>query len=422
MSERPEFKVLGDLYVFRWPESKVAAEVERIVERDGGLLVDLTMSDVTNPDRPGVLYSARLNLMAPNSKRSLALQLSERMDADFAGILEQITLLTRQHYQQGEPVVDLRNVFPRPSATRWLLEPFVEEGSGATIVFADGGTGKSVLALAMGLSVSTGQPILGQPKGEPRPVYYLDWEADEFIHAMRMRAILKGAGITATPPMFYHRQVASLPEAISQIRRNIAEKNVGLVIIDSMGAAAGQEPEAAQTAIEFFRAARSMRVPFIGIHHKPKSSLADQKKPFGSAYFHNLARITWSLEKVQDAGADESIVDFTNCKNNNGRLLKPKAYKLTFVNSDQDDLEEIRVKVVDRASVSELREKMPLKERLLQELLSNGKMQLDELAELVGKKPADVKPRLYDLKRAGKVDRFADGAWYVVAGGGSVPF
>ena len=57
---------------------------------------------------------------------------------------------------------------------RLLLEPFVES-EGATILHADGSSGKTTLAEAIAVSVAWGVDILGAVPTRTAPALILDW-------------------------------------------------------------------------------------------------------------------------------------------------------------------------------------------------------------------------------------------------------
>jgi hypothetical protein len=151
-----------------------------------------------------------------STRTSLAKALTERLPFDWQGALLQAAHRAVQARRVGEPTVDLTQVSARE--TRWLLWPFVEYG-GPTVLFADGGTGKSVLALMMAYSVASGKPLLGNPQGPPHNVLYLDWETDAQTHAERLRAIHSAYAFGADPPaVYYKRMSGSLAESAAQIQ------------------------------------------------------------------------------------------------------------------------------------------------------------------------------------------------------------
>ena len=65
-----------------------------------------------------------------------------------------------------------------PSDTvEYLVKPILEAGT-TTLLFADGGSGKSWLATAISTMVATGRPMGGLIAGQgPMNVAYLDWES-----------------------------------------------------------------------------------------------------------------------------------------------------------------------------------------------------------------------------------------------------
>jgi len=55
--------------------------------------------------------------------------------------------------------------------------------------------------------------------------------------------------------LFYCTEVAPLAEAAPDLRCFIAERDVGLIIVDSVGLARGGAPESSEDTLRFFRAA-----------------------------------------------------------------------------------------------------------------------------------------------------------------------
>jgi hypothetical protein len=192
-------------------------------------------------------------------------------------------------------------------------------------------SGKSMFALGIGVAIAAGMPVFGVRPAQSMSVLYLDWESDAVTHADRRRALCAGANIDPlAAPVLYRRQSASLAESAPHIRRVIAEHGIGLVIVDSLGAARGGEPESADSTIRLFNAARTLDVPWLGVDHVTKNGGDGQVKPFGSVYTSNLARLTWGLEKVEELGHGRMIVALKNHKGNNGSSLGRRAYDVEF--------------------------------------------------------------------------------------------
>jgi len=399
---RPDLVVVGEIYRLIWPFG-IEAELERIAEHKDELTAEVTMR-TSRPPSPGLLHSARFNLMSTQARRTLSQSLRERdPDLDWAALVEQMCFLVRERYRNGEPPIDLREALPA-EPRRWLVEPFVEN-EGATVLFADGGTGKSLAALAIAVTVASGCSVLGHLYGEPAPTLYLDWETSRDTMQERLDAIAAGAHIRERPEIYYRRMTASLVESAANVRRDIAKLGIAFVVIDSLGAARAGEPESADMTIRLFNAARSLGVPWLGVDHVTKSTGNDSARPFGSTYTHNLARLTWSMDKSQDEGEDSLILSLTNRKRNNGRLFSPQGYRLTFTTTD-DRLTSVEFRHQDLTQTA-LAGRVPLKQRILAEL-RGGPLEQPALAERLGADPVQVRARVNELAKAEKVVRLDD--------------
>ena len=396
-----DFKQTGDTYQFDL-KNGVVIEIERLSEEAGGLTGEITIADHSGLSTR-LLHSARLNVMSTPSRNALVKALNTAKNWDgWAKALEDVCYLAKDHYRQGDPLVDLANL-PPAERPRWLVWPFIEFG-GPTVLFGDGGTGKSFFATAFCASIAGGFSLVGTLKSAPMSVLYLDWETDQWTHAARLKAIC--AAIDRQPPqgVFYRRQTASLEASAANLRREIAKRNIGFCVIDSMAAALGGEPESADATLRMFNAARSLGIPWLGIAHITKSNgtNGDARKPFGSVFGHNMARMTWGAEAAQDAGEDYKGITITNYKCNNGRIQKPQTYRLQFHNDDQDNLLGVDISSCDVADFPSLAAKLPLRQRILTALKA-GMHTYEELEAETGADNHQLRARMTELVRSGDV-------------------
>lgn len=344
---------IGDTYLFNWPEEGVEITLDRIHESKVGIGGRISVRSAIF----GKLHSpSNFNCTSQAPRQALARALSER-DAgiDWGAAIEQVCELTQQRWEEGEPLIDLSEAEPS-TTSRWAYEPWIETG-GPTILFADGGVGKSVFALAIATALTTGTPILGGTVlGEPGPVLYLDWETSWQVHSERLRALCLAEDLQL-PHIYYQSMTASFAESASAIRKKIAQHGIRYVVVDSLGAARGGEPESAETTIRLFNAGRTLGVPWLGIDHVTKNG-GDKTRPFGSTYTHNLARLTWSMERAQEEGEDATSIVLTNHKSNNGRLSYRRGYKVDFMLGDTDELVEIVIQPQDIRDMPAMRKKL----------------------------------------------------------------
>lgn len=329
----PAATYLVDSYRFSWPDDGIEVMCDRIHEEKDGLKCEMSVTTSRTPFA-GLLREGRFNLSAPATRSQWVKALEDRMpNDDWYAIIEAVCSLSTRRWRDGDPIIDLAQVVPR-TGMPYLIHPFVVEGA-ASVLFAEGGTGKSLFALALGLSVATGEPVLGVDAGRLGPVLYLDWEWDEETHAERLRAICKGAGIEVPVGMMHYRhEMASVWEAAPTLRRRIAELGVVFVIVDSLGMARGGEPESADLTLKTFSALRTFGVPVLCIDHVAKNA-TDKKHSFGSVYTTNAARMTWRAEAVKEEGANKISIGLTNQKAN-GRYQKPRGYSIE-IDADEDE-------------------------------------------------------------------------------------
>ncbi len=330
VSGAPIEEYLGDCYRFIWATEGISMELDRFGEqRNDGFGCEITVNSAL-PPAPGLLHQARFNMTSTSARSTLAKALKTRCEhIDFAGMLEQVCFLSLKRWRDGDPIIDLWEVPDRPTG-RWLVEPWVEMG-GPTTLFGDGGSGKSVFALNIGLSVVSGLRTVGEAPTATGPVLYLDWETDRYEHAGRLRRLVDGLRAVGGErnPLHYRRQSASLLESIGHLKKQVVELKVALVIVDSLGAARGGEPENAELTIRTFNAAREFGVPVLFIDHQAKNAV-DKSKPFGSVYTWNLSRIVWSAARERTEADGSTLLGFVNWKANNGQVGAKRGYRMAW--------------------------------------------------------------------------------------------
>jgi hypothetical protein len=118
-------------------------------------------------------------------------------------------------------------------------------------------------------------------------------------------------------------------------------------------------PEASEVAQRYFQCVRRIGVGSLHIAHTNKSEESD-KKPFGSAFWHNGARATWNVKLSTDAapGTSEITLGFYNRKSNLGGLLPAFGLGVTFA-TDRTMIRRIAL-----ADVEDLAADLPIWQRM----------------------------------------------------------
>ena len=414
----PNFEKCGDIYRYTYGDTGIQIELDRLKEnREGDLVAEIRIGRQKAPETNGkvpyaLLHNARLNLLSTRGRAELAKELQiESGSEGWTDVIKYVSFLTVDKYRRGEPAVDLSTV-EIPTGNQWLLKPFIEVGN-PTLFFSPGGSGKSILGMAMALSVATGESLCGSPMRAPSPVLYLDWEADKESQAERLRALCIGHGLGAIPTKtFYHRWMyASIGESVIALRREITDLGIKLVVCDSLGAARGGAPESAEVTLAAFAAVRSLRCSFLGIDHLTKSKEADKNYAFGSVYSFNVSRLVWRADMSGVSKPCTTTVALVNTKRNNGPKISAQGYSIVFENDPVTDRAQvITVKRAELTTVEDLRDRVRQDDRVLVALRRGGLLLADIVSE-TGLPDDTVSPILSRLKSQGKVSNLGYGIW-----------
>lgn len=349
--------------------------LDRLHEERDGLKCEMSIS-TSRPPSPGLLREGRFNLSSPTTRGQWQKALEERMPRDrfnfeWYEMLEIVCAKALRRWRQGEPLVDLALV--RPSGELpYLLHPLVVEGA-ATVLFADGSSGKSLLALALAVSVATGEEIIpGVVPQRYGPSILWDWEWDEESHYERLYAICVGAGIEVpTGMIFYQHEMVSVMEAAPRMRKRVAETGAVFVIVDSLGYARGGDANSQELTTQTFGALRTLDRPTLVIDHVSADG-KDKNKSFGSIYTRNSARMLWRIDTQKEEGKSDWYLALVNTKANR----KPQRTRglMVLVESDADErLTSVRFEATDVRLTPELSGALTLREHLVAILQANGR-------------------------------------------------
>jgi hypothetical protein len=393
---RREFERAGLGYVLRVPELMTELGLDRITrsrgETHGELVVLCGLPGTRSAD--GHIHQARFNLTSTSARTTTAKVLAQRANApevDWLDLLEDLCRRVLAAERAGTPTVVVGGL-PHQLGIAWTLEPIIAAGK-ATILYGEGGTGKSTLAVAAALSVQTGAEIV--PGWSPRQagVLYLDWETDAPDVDGKVKMLAAGAGIRPPFGLRYREMVGPLADQVESIAAEIAEHDVALLVVDSIGLASGTTSDgsdASESALRLFSAFRALRVAVLAVDHVSKSG-ADEAhrttRPYGSIYKVNLARATIELRR-DESGGERSKVGIYNTKTNLGRRLAPQAL---WVEHGESAIRYTRADLDGR-----LEEALPLVERIARTLVlaPGGAMTVAAIAEAVGTEENTVRATL----------------------------
>lgn len=264
----------------------------------------------------GYVTTESLDFLSGQSRQRFAERLAELIPAppggasiDWPVIVEELVIQIMDAEHKPPVLRDLSTVKATPVTPH--IYPYLLPERKATILYGAGGTGKSGFAAALACAVQTGTSLLGA-RAKQRNVLYLDWETDEGDVAHRIAMASRGLGLTTVAPVRYMALELPLELEMTHIAAAVAENDIGLVILDSVGMASstgrdGSDP--ADGAIQFFRGLRILNAAILCIDHisgeDQRKGRAGAAKPYGSVFKWNIARNAFEMI---DAGDDRVIL------------------------------------------------------------------------------------------------------------------
>lgn len=402
--EAPEIQRIGDEWAATWPAHGVTLSFGQFRESSDGIHGEVSIvSGVL-----GEIHWGRLNLASTSGREGLVRKLDQAAPGlPWRPILERACRQAARDLRTGEPVVPL---VPRlaDESVRYLVPKLLLAGE-TNIIFADGGSGKSLLALAIARAVSTGTALPGGlvPSAPARGLF-LDYESHRPEHEDRLARLEEAGSPPADLPILYRAMTRPLADEAGTIRGEIDRHNIGLVIVDSLAPACGPEPDGADAVVRTMTALRSFApATRLVLAHVTKQA-AEQRsglvKPFGSAFVFNLARNIWELRKADEDGGADLVIAAFHRKSNAGRLYPPLGFRFTF----HDGMTTLHAHDIGQAPDLLARTSLAFQ---IQKALALGAQSDADLIEATSSTKGTVTRTLRRLRTAEKVIHLDDGRW-----------
>ena len=388
--------------VFFWPHDGMTVTVDRLRVTGDGIYCWITVSLAEHGDIYGPV---RIDLLSDTKRNAFRLAMRERKEHDWLGVIQHVAKLTIESLDPASDLVDMATYEPKQESP-WLVEPFLRRRQ-PSVFFGDGGEGKSTLALATCLSLTTGHPFIpGVIIQQIGNAYYADFESDIDDVIGVAHDLCKGAGVPFPKErLFYRRFSGALIDHADAILRDIAAHQIDAIGIDSLVASGGMDANESEAARMYFNAIRTFGIASLGVSHVSKG---DDAKPFGSIFWWNLARNIWHIQKTQDAGESKFLVAMHHKKANRGALRKSVGLSVTFDNGIVYTTTDIQVdpKLAKGTSVIEQ----------ICYVIKEHEAQIADIAVDTGFK-ADTIRRVLNRYRGSRVQKnLATGGWYAMSG------
>lgn len=358
--ETMEVVDLAGHFEVSFPDHHTALSFQRLSENARGVSAELTIT----VGHLELLGDTDIGLKSDSSRDKLARSLSRSaIHIPWKRLLERACAAVLKRHRHGEPIIELE---PRDSIhTPFVLNPIVYRGH-QTLIFAPGGSYKSYLALYIALLAMAGQRQNGVAAIQTN-VLYLDWELDQDTVGARLKALHVGHPELASCRPYYRRCTQPLHLDAAQLAAEVAQRHIGLVIVDSAALACGGDLHSPESAIKLQQTLRRIGCASIVLAHVSKSTVEGQdKSAYGTVFFRELARNVWELSRPE--GCDRVVLSQTgtSCKNSFGPKQGPLGFALLFSH------DQVKVSSFNPADENEsgFEDKLPLRDRM-QHLLSD---------------------------------------------------
>lgn len=389
--------------VCTWPQRFRRSDVVSIVSVRYGAAEDTRL----------VLSPTRINLLSASAKTSLAATL-RRVDEDrVAELVNHVCANLLDYFaQSGETTTPTPRI---RDGDRWLLYP-LWPATGGTLVAAGTNSFKSLIGVAAAVQATCGVEVLaGNTRATTQtPVLFCDWEGTESDFAERLYAVLRGAGMPEEPCVAYRHLRIPLVDAADTLADEIARRQYGGVVIDSLSAAAGGSLVDDELANQFWGAVSYLDVPALVMAHKSADKLARRRKGvFGSVMHENRSRMLWdAVRSPEESSVRWEVVS----DNNTGRKGKLAAWRIDITTNGHDQNE--RLDSISFEGINPHDFQLAAKEgdtwadRMSYAIIEQGSMTSDELATAVGTSPSTVRKVL--SRHSATFGKHADGVRWML--------
>lgn len=389
-------------YKLAWPDLGIEIEVGRLKSNGEKLSCNLAVFLEPKPGVKKMVHVSRENLLA-TSLQNLKRELEEKGPRlNWPALIAQVRHEVVKRENQGVPLVPLDSD-QKAEPPRYLIYPLLPEKQ-TTILYADGGSGKSYVSLFLAMILAAGwsdNPWQLQCDKEQLKVAILDWESSKDDTNWRQFKLQRGNDFPPTPEQIYYRPCARpLLDDLDNLMEEIREKEIQLVIVDSVGKATGGDLNQSESVFGFFQAIRSLGVTVLGIHHVNKT---DPKSCYGSVYYKDLSRNVWELRKSEGSCTDRLELWLQNVKNNINKNAEQLGFEFAFDNTPNSEM--VHVTRIPKVLYSNTKPtgKNPSNPKRILALLEGGPMSKADISVALKLGEDTIKTTLGRLQKDGKV-------------------
>jgi len=390
-------------YTLRWLDLNIEAKVRYFrtgSDKSVKAEVKFTSNRVTTE---GHLRSGQIPLTSPTSRSTFAKLLHQSDPSieinEWSDIMEQLCESVLSDFRTGSPEMLLTGEVEDLEEQDWLIYPIIEKDN-PTLIFGVGSAGKSIFAQLCAVLVDAGYSF-GELEVKKGNVLYLDWETTHRDLLARITSIRNVLGLEGKSHIWYKRMSTGIEDGIEEIKEVVATHDIDFIVIDSMGAALGNDASEQKVVTGAFSAIRSLNVTALVIDH-PNKGETGLKALFGSTYKSLLSRHVWEVLKDQQVGDNLTKFALFHRKANNTGLFKEMGWQFTFENNRLSDIKRISSSDISKTAMKEGQTQFDQ----VKNLLTSGPKTVSEINSYMDGK--DMAPRLSEWKSKGWILNIAN--------------
>jgi hypothetical protein len=337
----------------RWdyPDLEIAADIAHITDKG---IAEVTFFQSKPQDNMETLLLAtnRIDFLSPTHKYNLARQLREiGGDSEFLNWerkVNDLALAVIQKYRPDEPAILVVSCPELTLAPDYVVEPILYRNL-PNIIFGDYGSLKSLTAMVLAyiaqLPLGHNGLALKPGRETSTPTLWLDYEGQGenftkqwtaiqrgFIPSLAQAARLQGhkAPDDLELPILYKPMQMPLPDSIEVVKQEMLDNKIEMLVIDSLGPAAGGNLNDPEPAMRYHQALRTLGGTSLTLAHNSKDPLSKTKSIFGSVFFSNLARSIWECKADKEPQSKQVIVSLKQIKASLSELHLPLGFAFEF--------------------------------------------------------------------------------------------
>jgi hypothetical protein len=415
--EAPRIIPMPGGFELRWSftDLDISAYVTRITDKATAEVAFYyaTVEQIRDHKETILLSPNRVDFLSPNQKYNLVKQLqdigySDEFVAfcDWERKVNNIALAVMNTCRENIPAIEVRvnpDITLKPD---YVVEPILYKDL-SNIIFGDYASLKSLTSMVLAYIAQlpyTDNGLGLEPAGKetPTPCLWLDYEGQNANFQKQWTGIQKGFISDLEVPILYKEMTVPLADAIASVREDMADNNIKMIIVDSLGPAAGGNLNDPEPAIRYHQALRTLGGTSLTLAHNAKDLNSDSKSIFGSVFFSNLARSIWQCKAEKEPMSSYAIVGLKQIKASLSQIHTPIG--LAFEFDEQANI--IFVTKSDLKDTS-LAGDLPLSLRI-KDLLRAGAMTVNEIAEALDAKENTLRTALHRLKKQGVTVQLED--------------